>query len=358
MNMSLGGDKSCDGPGRLTVGAMIILAGVLLLPALSYSLRTGFALVDDMSDWQVVSNWCRHPQQFLEWCGATFLRFESGRYRPMFELGNLLAWSVWGHHPAWHHAARWALKLMALVGFTVSLRWILGRASTPWPLLVAAYLFLFFPNQPDARLAPQELNTVVFLALLVVAVVRVQVVHTSNLAVVRGRWLLGLYLACLGLSWSKETNVALLAWVSVWFAGWGCYHRRWRALWRVVPVLLLTLYTVLRVSAAAQGADYGVASLSWPFWLNNMDWLVKDLFQARMSWGVTVPLVLLVGPHFGGWRDGRAPRAEENGVSFFCWARLRPCCLSSARLGCRSCATGILLFRCWRCLRDPVCRVC
>ena len=307
---------------RLVVWAMVVLAALLLLPAFLYSIRTGFALVDDVADWQTVSLWMRNPGRFLEWCRDTWLRFTPGRYRPLFELSNLVAWSLWGPHPAWHHAARWGLKLAALVGFVISLRLVVGRNRAPWATLVMAYLFLFFPNQPDARLAPQELGTVLFLALLNLVVARLHTAHGSDLAAARGGLLAGLYAACLALSWAKETNVAILAWVTLWFLGSSVARRSWRGALRAVPVVLLTLYTALRVAAAARTAEYGVMELSWKTWLGNLAWLARELLQISTSWLIALALgLLLVGLLVSMARRLPSPRASD-WFALFVWGEL------------------------------------
>ncbi|MBT3295816.1 MAG: hypothetical protein HN919_10005 [Verrucomicrobia bacterium] len=307
---------------RLVVWAMAGLAALLLLPAFLYSIRTEFALVDDMADWQVVSGWISHPGLFLGWCRETWLTFSPGRYRPLFELNTLGAWVLWGPRPGWHHAARWGLKLLALTGFLASLRLAVGRDRAPWAALLLAYLFLFIPNQPDARLAPQEMGTVFFLAWLNLVVARLHTAHTSNLAAVRGGWLAGLYLACLGLSWAKETNVAVLAWVTLWFLGWSAAHRSWRALWRTLPVALLTLYTVMRVATAARSAEYGVNAFTWVSWRGNLAWLGRELLQTGTSWGIALPLILLLcGLVVSMLRRRPCPQAAD-GYALFVWGEL------------------------------------
>ena len=193
---------------------------LLLLPALWYSLNTPFALVDDYGI-SCIIEWLQGG--FSAWLKSTFTGNAGGRYRPLFELYSFLSWWMIGPRPAWHHAARWLIQLTSL--------YFLIRTVTYWgqdngdakspnrrksidyylPILVTIYIFMFFPNQPAARLGPQEVNTMFFLTLANLTLARMFYEGLMHAQTIKWKTLLIFMFSSIGLSLSKEVNVTILA---------------------------------------------------------------------------------------------------------------------------------------------------
>lgn len=260
---------------------------ILLIPSVWYSLSTPFALVDDygMS--------CIPSLNLNKWLKDTFWGQPEGRYRPFFEIYQYTAWSVLGADSALHHAARWLLQL---AGFYFAFRCLsllmvarksVAPLSSPLlslPVLLLAYMYFLFPNQPAARLGPQEVNTVFFLLVLNYGVGKWLLVGDQAASGTIWQTNLLLYLSFIGLSLSKEVNVAVLAYVLFFFAVWFFRHRAaGKRIWHLLPLLMIFLYTLQRVWVTAKSASYGTAPLSRELIYNNIFWIGRELFQAQTS---------------------------------------------------------------------------
>lgn len=272
----------------------IALLCALLLPALWYSLNTPFALVDDY--WMsCIIEWIYSG--FGSWFKITFLGDAEGRYRPIFQFYNFLSWLSFGPRPALHHAARWLVQFTSLY-FIMKTLMIFSRDTGKhidrndrnaidafFPILTAAYIFLLFPNQPAARLGPQEVYTVFFLTLANLSLAKMFICRFhKDPSIIKWRSIWILVVSCIGLSMSKEVNVVLLvlflAAVPMLFARETSSSRFFVAFG---ALLLILLFTIIRVHAAAKAASYGVAPLSWDLMHANALWIGNSLFQTATS---------------------------------------------------------------------------
>jgi hypothetical protein len=290
--------------GRLIPIIFFTFPVLLLLPALWYSLNTPFALVDDYG-MSCIIEWLHGG--FSDWLKSAFAGDAGGRYRPLFELYNFLSWWIIGPRPAWHHAARWLIQLVSL--------FFLIRTITYWKqdngdakgsnkrksidyylcILVTIYIFMFFPNQPAARLGPQEVNTVFFLTLANLTLARMFYERSMNAPAIGWKTLLMFMISCAGLSLSKEVNVGLLALFlfTLPFLFIGNLLSK-RFLVTFGSQLLLLLFTVIRVRAAAGGSDYGKAPLSWDLFYGNAQWITHCIFETWTSRWVSLTMVCVL----------------------------------------------------------------
>ena len=101
------------------LGSLALVAIVLFLPVLYYSLNTPFALIDDYYQWSIVRIF-DSPQQFSEWLVNQFLEFNSNRYRPFWEFYNAVTWKVFGPTPWLHHLARWVVHFGSVFTFAAA----------------------------------------------------------------------------------------------------------------------------------------------------------------------------------------------------------------------------------------------
>ncbi len=326
-------------PVALPWAALAIPALLLFLPVLYYSLTTPFALEDDYSAWGHSFMFDR-AGLFTQWLYLQFLDLDFGeeRYRPLWEFYNAVAWKVFGTTNWLHHLARWVVNFGAVFTFAAAFLCITrqppaagpniaARFGQILPLALLVYLWLFFPNQPAARLGPQEVYTVFFLGLgswmLALLLLREgslregsQNRHWATLLIY------GLfYLSYLGLAWTKEINIAMLLWFLVSYYALlliGALRRKGRenqgqgskglvrgvvsALpginrWKLLgglPLLAVFLHTLWRVNGVSQGGGYGTAPVTPGLIGDNAVWIAQHLFQVNTSPLITAALALLV----------------------------------------------------------------
>lgn len=280
------------------VTALLFIA--LMSPALWMSCHTPFALVDDIYD-GTITNWSRHSGQFVQWLRATFVTAnDSGRYRPLFEIGNFAVWSLAGPHAGWHHAIRWVEWAIGLVFWNAALlELIRTRQGGPrlfpvearllLPLLVFNTFVCFSPNQPMARLAPQELYTFIFLGLLFYGAMRWISALGGTARPCRIPCILALGAGFLGLSLSKETNLSLMAFFALFLLIQAIRRRSRAAILALLAAGGWLAYTVWRVKTASAASAYGHAGITITLIRQNVRWLLNDAFQ----WA-TLPLVTLL----------------------------------------------------------------
>ena len=283
---------------------LFFLPCILLLPVLYYSLSTSFALVDDYSMWFYVE-YLDNAQAFTNWMKNQFIVFDAGRYRPFFDLYNMVTWKFFGASPWLHHLARWLLHVLSIISFASAFLLVKSKDDNSFKgakhpamctvsLAFLVYVWLFFPNSPVSRLGPQELYTVFFMGL-------------SNLAiavlVAKGRGYkksffvyLGLYLGFIGIALSKEVNIAILFWIVLFYFSYFLYRRQKGSFILGIPLVLFFLYTFFRVYFASKTSSYGVAPITLELLVNNVIWIYKGLFLLDTSRIIQYVFMLLLLP--------------------------------------------------------------
>ena len=315
---------------KLLLGNHALILALLFLPVFYYSLTTPFALVDDYGDWYYFL--FDSPKQFFRWFESRFLdlgHFGHNRYRPFWEFYNAVTWKVFGPTPHLHHLARWVVHFGAVFAFAAAFLCFAryrqtehGAASRLFrhlPLALLVYIWLFFPNSPASRLAPQEVYTVFFLGLCnwMLALMLLQEGRKGKIRATR--LIYGLfYLGCLGLAWSKEINIAVLLWLLV------CYYAllligvrrrtnlaqqglggsamdairslkgvsRWKVLGGLSLVLVF-LHTLDRVYDIKEAGGYGTSAVTPGLIRENASWILRGLFQVDTSLLITAGFALL-----------------------------------------------------------------
>ena len=305
-------------PAAIALAAIPVL---LYLPVLYYSLNTPFALVDDYIIWQIIDIF----YQFSAWLHMEFLGFDwvDPRYRPFWEFYSGVTWKVFGTAPWLHHLARWAMHFAAVAAFAAAFLCFQrgngdgdsessNRIIRLLPLTTLVYLWIFFPNQPAAKLSPQEAHTVFFLGICV---------WMTALTLLRQgkpqsrRSVLLIYAAfCVGfcgLAWTKETNIAAALWLLLSYyalpliaalrrqAGSRISAVRalkgigiWKALGGL-PLIAIFLHTLVKVYVISQVDEYGREPLTPELLASNAAWIASELFQVHTSLIITVGLALL-----------------------------------------------------------------
>jgi hypothetical protein len=186
-----------------------ILFVVAISPPLYLSLNTPFALIDDYTDWIISGNSFKAVMQSQF---ASLFELSLSRTRPMFDLLNYFTWNIFGDRPWAHHLFRWALKVgaFALIFFSIKnilIKFINKHTEKDYLRIIFFLpLFVFFlsPNNPDARLAPVELELSLFLALLFFS--SIKIIFSLSSSEKNNWYLLFLYVGAIGVIASKETG--------------------------------------------------------------------------------------------------------------------------------------------------------
>ncbi len=296
-------------PSSLTIFQLTLFAipALLFIPLLLYSLNTPFALVDDYGMCYYVE-YLDSAKRFMNWLHKEVLAFSYGRYRPFFDLYNMVTWKLFGPSPWLHHLSRWILHFAAIFTFSAAFLCISRdnkkqifpdlaenqRTSLILPLALLVYLWLYFPNSPASRLGPQEVYTVFFLGLCNWMMALILLQEKRERKVVPALLHYGLfYLGYLGLSLSKEINIAVMLWIVVFYYGLLLRGVNWRKILCGLPLIAIFLYTFSKIYIASKNSFYGVSPLTPDLLIENAKWIFTELFQLNTSRYITAGLLIL-----------------------------------------------------------------
>lgn len=318
--------------------ALAALPLLAFVPVLYYSLTTPLGLIDDYRELQSVEL-LDDPRLFLEWCRRTFLDPRIFMYRPFFDLYSAFTAKIFGAEPWLHHLARWVVHFAAVFLFAAAfLRFSRReradeRSPSPspaegWPLLPLAllvHLWIFYPNVPAARLMVMEVQSVFFLGLC--GWTFACLLRPAATAAATGSRLgrqtpraYGLFLlAVLGLSLSKETNVAPLLWILIAYGAFLAAEpgSPIGKLARGAPLALIFGFTLSRVHAASQHheiVDVERFAANLQFMLRDLFLLDTSVLLAAAFVILSAALLLVVAARLFLFR--RLPRAERRELLF------------------------------------------
>ncbi len=192
------------------------------------------------------------------------------RFRPFFDLSNQFMWSTFGSKYYLHHLFRILIK-------TVSFIFILkiGRQIIPFDskkndclsLLFAFSLYFFFPNSPEARLAPQELYSAFWMYTMI---------YFSFKANINLKYSLLLLFSFVFFLLSKESNIVqggpFLAYVF-----YRLYNTRHRYL--LVFFTLIFLHIFVKIYLMSKNGGYGNKELNLTLVLTNFKYLITYLLR-------------------------------------------------------------------------------
>jgi len=253
---------------------------VMLLPAIWYSLRTSFSLIDDYSTWTL-------PDAFAslsavsDWFRDLFLNY-SGRVRSFWLIYQAMTWVVLGPHPLLHHLGRLLVKFAVVY---VSLKIFSYFTKDKLRALnagVFAFLsiYLFFPNNPEARLTQLEIEGVFFLSATIFFLCKLLMQKDGNICHLSRVSYSGLLLSFMFLGFTKEPFIVLvftcLCFVVI-------LNLRVRAFFRIVPFVVISVFHYYKVLGTFRGGDYGIAPLSVDAAIGNAIWYSKSLFLIDTS---------------------------------------------------------------------------
>lgn len=284
-------------------GILFAVPALLLIPVLYYSLNTPYAFIDDYAAWNYVRV-LDGPKELWQSL-VNEVSCESSRYRPVFTYYNALTWKVYGETMWLHHLTRWLIHFGAVFVWSAAfLRFCPGRRNAAIclvPMGMLVWLWVFFPNSPASRLAPQELHTVFFLGVCTwLTALILQREGKGATGTGPAWWQYGLlYAAYLGLGASKEINLAVMLWIVVFY---GALAVRWpsrRAVLSLLPLGLILVGTLLRVYEAYSLEDYGTSTITKELIRENAGWPLRGLFQVETSPYIVAGFALLAATLVG-----------------------------------------------------------
>ena len=318
--------------------AFAAIPALLYLPVFYYSLNTPFGLIDDYLIWKFIqvfdwfAHWLyieflvfdySHSQPDIEWVGGPW---ENLRYRPLWEIFNAATWKVFGHNPWLHHLARWAAHFGGVAAFAAAFLCFHRRNEDGngdsaasrrlirlLPLVALVYLWIFFPNQPAARLGTQGFLNVLFLGICV-WMTALTLLRQGKPQSLRSALLIyaAFCASFCGLAWTKETNIAAVFWLLVSYYALppieamrrqaGARISAVRALkgisvWRALgglPLIAVFLHTIAKLYFISQEEGrYGAAPVTSDLIMGNAAWIAEGLFQVHTSLIIAAGLALL-----------------------------------------------------------------
>ncbi len=259
---------------RLLWSCFLGLILILQLPAIWYSVRTPFTVVDDPSLANTVAKFSTW-EKVSTWFNETFIDFSAVRFRPAFDLYNYVTWRVLGPNAGLHHLFRLVLKLVIAVVSLGILRLILGRGAA-WRTgaMVFLLLFLFYPNCPEARLGPVELLTVCALALNLWSFFKMSS-RVSFSARIFSKYYILLALSYLFLLGSKETNILFGFWLLVFY----CLRvRKLKFFLSLLPLFVILGYVAYTVYRFGSQEGYGRVDITGALFIDNLRWYGNAIF--------------------------------------------------------------------------------
>ena len=281
----------------------IMFLTLLLLPALIWSLRTPFGLIDDYTDWR----WIFIGENMKAWIVKTVFHVHCGRYRPVFEFANFLSWHLYGPNPLLHHASRWAMKTISFIVWLCCLNVLRNRMTNqapgpvhkPFckidlPIIVFAYLFFLFPNNPEARLAPQELYTGFFLSLTNWAVIRLLLFRNGDMGCASAIDLFLLYSGVVGLALSKEPNIVFVLVVPMFFLTLRGRNISLKTLIRILPFLVLAAHTIWKIYGVYSCGGYGTDIARDVEILGHANYLIRHILMTPESYLLSAFLIFFL----------------------------------------------------------------
>ena len=236
----------------------IIILIILQLPAVNFALHTPFALIDDYGQALSVkyfSSW----HKFLQIEKEHIINLESPRFRPMLDFLSLGTFRLFGDNAPWHHLVRLLMKL-AIAFFSCKCLRLIFKNKYPFQISIAVFLsfFLFYPNNPEARLFPLELPQVLFFSLHMFFLTRLFYSAGEGRLSFLINYLF-LFLSYVLFMWSKETSITF-GFVSICFLL--IFARTWKDYALITPFAAILGHLMAQILSIKSRAGYGTMPLT------------------------------------------------------------------------------------------------
>ncbi len=253
----------------------VIVLLLLNIPALYYAFGTDFGLIDDMSDWKFIN------LDFNKFISDNFLSFETTRFRPTWELYNWFTWSTFGTSSFLHHLLRILIKI-GIIGFSYGILKTIFTKKNDLRLSCFVFLsvFIFFPINPEVRLAPVELQLIFFFSGLSFFLTKVHKYHNGDIFQNKSLYALSIifYFFLLG---SKEVSLPfLLAFLIILLVR---NQFSFSSFIKLVPFIIIFCFGVLKIYLTAKNASYGKAPLNSDLIYANWTFIKKFVLLTTTS---------------------------------------------------------------------------
>jgi len=269
---------------RCVLFLLFIALLAAVLPYWWLSINTQFRLIDDYTDWNFANKNIRE----LFWNYVSY--FGAGRYRAVHDIGQIFCWRSFGANYHLHHLFRVFLKVSTFAFIYAASLSVIARArkevalEARLALLVYAFaLFFYFPNNPEARLAPAELSTGLALSAFIYFINSTSINKTLRAALLFISFVIFLH--------SKEPNIVVAPLLIAWVAVAGYPGRLKPVLLKIVPYALLYIHCFFKVLYASR-SGYGTGSIMPHTLLENLRKIPAAVFQTNTSWLTAAILAL------------------------------------------------------------------
>jgi hypothetical protein len=254
---------------------IVIFIPLLLLVGSNFwfSLHTPFGLIDDYTDWYELRDWATWPP-FLEYLKDAF-SFSSplDRFRPLYDIGKYSVWALYGDNPAVHHANRWGMKILGAVFSVFALRKILPIKTVGICSVLFLVMYFVSPNNPEARLAPQEMGQIFWLLfsnfLFVTLLFKEEDLSIKKSSI----YLWMLFLSLFAFACAKETSVATVPIFAFYL--FLAQRKKWFTFVMLLPFYIGAILYFFKILFVIRNPGYGHPT---------MDTGVFEFLHYRLSW--------------------------------------------------------------------------
>jgi len=252
---------------------------LLLIPVYYLSLTTPFRLIDDYTTWMIHGDLIK------------YLSFSSeGRSYPIYEYYNEITWSLFQTDYSLHHLTRLLVKIL-----TFLLIFKLGKELCPlnvkkyeWSSFIFIFsLYFFYPNNPEARLAPQELLSAFFLFFTTYFIVNKQTYSKKIFIILIG-------FICFLLS--KESNI-IIGFLLFTFITYRIIKSSTHNYW-IIPFVIVFTHTFINIYLITSKGGYGQANISLALISNNLSSLTEFILFPGGSYDPFILIFLLITPTY------------------------------------------------------------
>jgi hypothetical protein len=151
-------------------------------------------------------------------------------------------------------------------------------------------IYLFYPNNPEARLGPQELEIVFFLSALLFFISKLVLQKNGNIQQLSRVDYIAMLLSFAFLAGSKEPCI-VLTFASLCFIL--MLNLTWKGFLRILPFVVVFVFSFLKIYTSSKAGGYGTTSLTYELIKSNFTWYSERLFLLDTS---KVFIVLFICP--------------------------------------------------------------
>ena len=251
---------------------------LLQIPAVIFALNTPFALIDDYGNAhsiQYFSSW----DKFIQREKDVICTFDGGRFLIVKDLLLVGTFGIFGDTPQLFHLLPLLMKV-AIVFFSCKFLSLIYRERWVFRASIAVFLslFLFYPNNPEARLSVGELWIVFFFSIHMFFMYRMFCSRNKAIISLLIDYIC-LLLSYILLMWSKESSITF-GFVSICLLV--IFTRSWKFL-ALTPFVVVFFHSLVKIIAIINKGAYGTAPITIDLILKNALFYYKTIFLWNTS---------------------------------------------------------------------------